>query len=374
MDFVTQTDILEIGVRKFLSRNESISEDAVRKSGTTTNSLLQAAAAMAGEVMGEVVEAWMNSRIDTATGADLVELVWDFYKIIPKAASPAVTEILLTQSGGKAGTIPAGTIMITDAGVEFRTLDSVTFQNTDATATVDVEAALAGLDGNVAPESISQFKTPPAWDTAMTVYQADWATGGDVPESEADLKTRTKAFWDAARRGIPGAIEYGARTVSGVKTVEVVEQDVYPTGGGIYPMYRAVKLYCSDVNTRLNSTLLARVVTELENWRACGVYVAVLGGTVVYQNINISISFTPNADTVTAKAAASAAIFAYMNELGYEEGMYRKAIEDRVMQIPGIAKNPRPVISLPAGDVVPIVGSGQILKTREDLISINRRV
>lgn len=374
MDFVTQTDILEIGVRKFLSRNQSISEDAVRKSGTTTNSLLQAAAAMAGEVMGELVEAWMNSRIDTATGADLVELVWDFYKIIPKAASPAVTELVLAQSGGKSGTIPAGTVLITAAGVEFKTLDSVTFQNTDATATVDVEAALAGPDGNVAPASINQFKSPPAWDTAMTVTQADWATGGDVAESEADLKARTKAFWDAARRGIPGAIEYGARTVPGIRTVEVVEQDVYPPSGGVYPMYRAVKLYCSDVNTRLNSTLLARVVTELENWRACGVYVAVLGGTVIYQPINMSLAFTPGADTVTAKATAAATAFAYMSELGYEEGMYRNAIEDRLMQIPGIAKNPRPVINLPAGDVVPMPGSGQILKTREDLISINRRV
>lgn len=370
MDFPTSADLFELAARKVVATNPKILESVARQSGTTVNSMLQAGGLMGSSLVGKIVEAYSNSKISTAKGAALRELVFDWFGIIPFGANPAVVPILLTPSDYKSGTVAVGTILTTATGIQFQTLESVTWLTSNTAQTVNCSAVIAGPTGNVEDGSINAFKTAPAFDSAMTVTQSAWAVGGSLAETDDQLKTRAKGFWAAARRGTIGAIEYGAKTVPGVVNAKVIETAVY-VGSTLIPWVKQVTCYASDINGQTNSILAAQIAAELENWRPCGVYVALETGTVTFQAIDIAVSYVSGTDTVAVQKKVVAVILAYMDELRYGQKMVRGAIEYRVMQIDGVSKTVPPVIGVPAGDVVPSVG--QILKTREDLITINRR-
>lgn len=370
MDFPTSAELFEIALRKVIATNPKIAETVARQSGTTVNSLLQAGGLMGSTLVGKIAEAAANSKISTASGAALRELVWDWFSILPIAANPAVVPITLTPSGAKTGQVAVGTILTTSGGIQFQTLDSVSWANSSAAQIVDCQAVLAGPEGNVMIGSINAFKTAPTWDSAMTVTQSAWATGGSVAETDAELKARAKGFWTAARRGTIGAIEYGAKKVPGVKNAMAIESVIY-VGSTLIPQSKLVTLYASDINGRSNAAFTAAIQAELEDWRSCGVYVAVESGSVVFKTINIDVSYTSGADTVAVAKKVVAVILSYMNGLLYEQKMDIGAIEDAVMRIDGVSKTVPPTVMLPTGDV--IAGTGQIFKTREDLITINRR-
>lgn len=370
MDIPTSADLFELAARKVVATNPKILESVARQSGTTVNSMLQAGTLMGSSLVGKIVEAYSNSKISTAKGAALRELIFDWFGLVPIGANPAVVPIVLTPSGAKSGSVAIGTILTSATGIQFQAMESVTWNNSSTAQTVNCTAVQAGIEGNVSPGTISAFKTPPAFDSAMTVTQSSWATGGQVAETDDQLKARAKGFWAAARRGTIGAIEYGAKTVPGVVNAKAIETDIY-VGGTLIPQSKLVTLYASDINGRSNSIFAAAIRAELENWRPCGVYVAVQPGTVTFLPIDIEVSYESGTDTVAAQRKVIATILAYMDELRYEQKMSLGAIEDKVMRIAGVSKTVPPRIKLPTGDQ--IASAGKILKTREDLITINRR-
>lgn len=370
MDFPTSSELFELAARKVVATNPKILESVARQSGTTVNSMLQAGGLMGSSLVGKIVEAYSNSKISTAKGAALRELVFDWFGLIPFGANPAVVPISLMPSGVKTGTIGVGTILTTPTGIQFQTLESVTWAASSASQTVNCQAVLAGPTGNVGPGQINAFKTAPAFDTNMTVLQANYAVGGSVAETDDQLKARAKGFWSAARRGTIGAIEYGAKMVPGVVNAKAIESDVY-VGSTLIPQSKIVTLYASDINGRSNTIFKAAVQSELENWRPCGVYVAVESGRVVFLPIDISVSYVAGTDTVAAQKKVIATILAYMDELRYGQKMDLGAIEDRVRRIEGVSTTVPPRITAPTGDQIP--NPDDILKTRESMITINRR-
>lgn len=370
MDFPNSADLFELAARKVVATNPKILESVARQSGTTVNSMLQAGGLMGSSLVGKIVEAYSNSKISPAKGAALRELVFDWFGLIPFGANPAVVPISFIPSGSKTGTITAGTILTTPIGIQFQTLEAISWSTSSATQTVNCQAVLAGTGGNVAPGQINAFKTAPAFDAAMTVLQSAWSTGGAVAETDDQLKARAKGFWAAARRGTIGAIEYGAKTVPGVVNAKAIESEVY-VGGTLIPQAKLVTLYASDINGQTNSIFTAAVVAELENWRPCGVYVSVESGTVTFQTIDIDVTYESGTDTLAAQKKVVAAILSYMDELRYGQKMDLGAIEDKVRRIEGVSTLVPPSITAPAGDVA--AAANEVLKTREDLITINRR-
>jgi len=368
MDFPTSAELFEIAVRKVIATNPKIAEDLARQSGTTVNSLLQAGGLMGSTLVGKIAEVAANSKLSTASGAALRELVWDWFSIVPIGANPAVVPIKLKPSGAKTGQVAAGTILTTAKGVQFTTIDGITWSNEATEKTVDCQAVLAGPSGNLITGSINAFKTAPTWDTAMTVTQPVWATGGSVAETDDELKKRASGFWAVARCGTIGAIEYGAKSVPGIKNALAIESPVM-VGSYIIPSVKWVTLYVSDINGQANTVLLAAVTAELLNWRPCGVIPTVSAGTVVFQPINMTVSCESNADTIAVKAKAISVILAYMDNLIYEQKMDLGAIEAAVMKISGVSKTVPPVITIPTLDQ--IAGSGEIFRTSEDLIMIS---
>lgn len=77
-------------------------------------------------------------------------------------------------------------------------------------------AVLAGLAGNVAEDSLTEWVASPP-DLALTVTNPQVAAGGDERESDPRLAARFRSWWKSARRGIVAAIEFGALEVAGVR-------------------------------------------------------------------------------------------------------------------------------------------------------------
>lgn len=367
-DFPTRADLFQVGADEVVGRSEArppgsrVNPEEIFTEGSDINLLLAAASAMGEEAVRHLAMRIGALFFSSAEDADLDRLVSDRLTntIARLEASAALVDLQLTQdAGGPAQTFAVGTRARTPAGVEFRTLVAASLAaGQTGPVTVRAQAVETGPAGNVDADTITRLSSPIA---GVHVTNAERAAGGDDKESDARLRDRARDFFLVARRGTLAAIEFGARTVSGVRlatAVEEVDSNGDPTG--------RVSLFISDEQGGGNSALADLVRDALFEWRAAGVVVDVVGATPRFEPVVFRLRFKAGVDSTLAFDAVRARTLARVNRLPPQSTLERSLLFSAARSVEGVIALDDAIVT-PVGDVVP--GAGEIIRTRLDLIT-----
>ena len=168
------------------------------------------------------------------------------------------------------------------------------------------------------------------------------------------FRGRLRGFFPTIRRGVLGAIEYGAKLVPGVAVATAVES-LNPNG-----MPAAfVVLTIADRDGNWSSTMVQNVVNKLLEFRVGGIPVATQGGIPTYQAVVWRPGYRPGIDEMQAQNRLRMVTVAVSQFLppGPDKGiLYRANLLAAARTVPGLVLTDDGVSSslqIPAGDVIP---------------------
>lgn len=346
-------DIYDVGLAALQSRQPAL----VVRPGDVTDSFLFGGAAMAAIVIGSAAQGFRNSLVLGGRGAPLTVTCHD-RGVDRDDGDNAVGSVTFTRAAsGNAGTISAGTRVATlpssiDGSISIFTTDiDLAFLTTDLSKSVTCTCTVVGSDGNVAAGDIEQIMDVPTWSTAFLVTNPEDTAGGNEPESDEDLQSRTTTYPLTLRRGTADAIEYAALTVPGVRRASV-----------IVPGPNMVSVYVSDVNGNSNSTLAAAAQLVIDGppaWRGASDIVTVYASTLFSQNFQLTVALRTGADPNRVLPKITAAVIARLNLLQPGETMYREAVST-AGELADKTSIASVKVTMPAFDVVPL--ASQIIR------------
>jgi hypothetical protein len=304
-------------------------------------------AAMADLQIGYIAGRIRATFLDGAEGDDLTTLARDHWNVERDLAVASIGEVTFSHTPGPVGSIPAGTRVATLPGVDgtFVTVTTdvdAVFGALDASKTVAVTATAGGVAGNVEAANLTRILDGDLFDT-FTVTNAARLVGGAEEQTDDELRAEVRGLNQTLRRGTAAALEVGAKQVQQVKVATVVEEAV----AGV------VSLYVADADGNSNAAMVTAVETELMNWRAAGVVVTVTGGSLVTQDIDLSlavrvgVAVAPLVDRIRQAVAS-----AIKKQVRHGDTLYRDLIRSaaRAVDPDGIVNV---TVNVPAADVVP---------------------
>lgn len=165
---------------------------------------------------------------------------------------PQYAMVTLTLTGTVGYTVPFGRLFKTVDGVQFITLQTVTF-NGAGTGTALATAVLPGVAGNVISGSITEQVEPDSDITSVT--NTSGAEGGSEQESDDDLRARLERSFAALGSGTVNAIYADLLEVPGVRAVRIKVNELSTTVDGLPPHSIAVYTYGGD-NEAIASALM----------------------------------------------------------------------------------------------------------------------
>ena len=215
----------------------------------------------------------------------------------PSAVSSTV-DLTFSRPNSDAGnvTIPAGTIVKTakdSEGNEIRFTTDEEAIMTGLSVEVGATAEVAGTSGNVDPDLIV-FIESTLTDASVTVNNDEKAAGGEEEQDDATYRETIRSLIQALAGATKKAIEGAIKSVSGVNTLTLIEEEKVvieydiatsdiKAGAAFFRIPYPVA-YIADANGASSQALIDSVVEALQNVRACGVNIQVKGATQVSQN------------------------------------------------------------------------------------------
>lgn len=362
MDIPSHNDLFEKGRNEILIRNGDIRADQADRDGADANILLHCGAAMAEEIVNEDVRTFNKLLVATATGADLDRLAMDRYGISRKAAAPATGTISLSRPTAAYGAtvIAADSRFATADGTEFATLTAASFGiGALGPVSVDVQAVVAGADGNVSASTINRVISTLA-DSSITCMNGSRTAGGDEEETDDAFRQRIRKFYVSARRGTLQAIEAGALSVAGVRQAvasEVIDPSLSPA--------RYVQIFIADKDGYASTPLITAVEVALEEYRAAGIKVDVLGGAPTFQDVQIELAFPTGVNQSQIASDVRWAIVNAINALAPGETLLASSIVKAAMSVNNAIIGS---LLLPLGKVVP--SDEQVIRTSYDRVQV----
>ena len=366
-DLPTRADLFQTGADELFARSEDrppgtrVSPEEVFTEGSDVNMLIAAASSMGEEVVARTAVRLAALLVRSAEREDLDRLVSDRFSptLARLEASAALVDLVLTsQTGAAAKTYPVDTRIRTPQALEYRTLVAGSIPAGGGVITIRAQAIETGPAGNVVENTITQLV---AQDPEVSVTNPEVAAGGDDIEPDSRLRSRARDFFTVARRGTLGAIEFGARTVPGVRLATAVEE--LDTSGD--PTGR-VSLYISDAAGAGNAALAEQVVNALGEFRAAGIFVDVFAATPRFEAIALLLRFDTGVDSTLAFSAVRSRVIAAVNALAPQKTLERALIFKAAKAVEGVIVL-ADAIQVPVGDVVP--ASGEVIRTRIDLVT-----
>lgn len=347
----THTELLEIAKTTGLLNSTELVEASFGP-GFLPNILAGMSAAVAEEVLHRALQLHRQTFISTAAGAALDSLADDHFGLARQSGVKAIGTIRFSRPTTAGGNVSIAVAVAVTTADGTRFLTTASGLMTGITLDLAIEADVAGQDGIVGAATITVLDTA-LLDSTITVSNVEATAGGIDAETDSDFRSRIRGFLATVRRGTKAALEFGSLSVAGVATASVDEAT------------EPITVYIADVTGGSNSALRAAVATELDNWRAAGIQVNVLGATVVNQTVDLTLTFQAGFDTTALRDEVIAAVLAYINSLSIGETLLRAQLITAVGQIEGVLNV---TISDPAGDVVP--AANQLLRTSATLVTL----
>lgn len=321
-------------------------------------------------LMGEMISAsWAKCIrglfVSTAIGSQLDQVIYDRFGITRKPAAAATDDLVLSRPtfGAGGGTIPAGSRVTTPSGSIFALATDVVFGGTDLLRHGSGVAAIVGASQNVPAGSINAFVDQP-FDSTITVNNnASPAAGGTDQETDAQFRGRALSFFLTLRRGILGAIQYGATTVDGVSVATAF--DIVNPGTALPA--GAVQLIVADDNGNASSLMIQAVINQMLEFRAGGIPVFVSGGAVNFQQVIYRLAFQAGVDTVAASEAVRATASAFSQFLRPGQSLLESDLAAAARAVPGVIFRADSLV-VPVGDI-DTTSNSQILRVRPQDIS-----
>lgn len=371
-DLPTREDYFNIAAGEIIARASArgrdtrVSRRAVYTEGTDVNILLAATSAMAAEATRHLAFRMAALYLDSAEGEDLDRLVADRFSpsLARKQPSNAVVKVEFSRVGTAGSfTVPAGTVIAANSGVEFITTTGGGFPaGSNGPVIVDARCQVTGLSGNVSAGEISSVVTPVSGIPDLAVTNPEAATGGSDTESDEDLRNRARDFFRTARRGTLDAIEFGALQVPGVVTANAIEELSGGQPNGL------VTLYVADGSGTSNSRLAELVTLELDEYRAAGIAVQVASVTPDLVSISYSLSFSAGVDTGAAISNLKNLTVEVLQQLAPGQLLERSLLFSLARSIPGAVVSDG-AVSSPLGDIVP--AANKAIRTTFDRVTVN---
>jgi uncharacterized phage protein gp47/JayE len=359
----TRGDLFAAGRRAVLTTpNVRINPNLVDVPGSDINLLIGAMSVVGEEVVSRGAACMRGGFADTAREDQLDRWAFDRYGMARLPATAASVDLTFTRPGvgAGAGTLSAGLRVQTAQGVQFALDGDVVFGALDLTRTGTATSVTTGVENNVPLSTVTALVDPP-FDPTITVTNPAAAAGGTDVESDPQFRGRIRGFFQSIRRGIIGAIEWGATEVPGV-AVATANEITNPSTG--YPA-AFVELVIGDRNGNSTSAMRQAVADSLLAYRAGGIPVNVLAGTVFYQTVQWALTFVTGTDESLARSRVRAVCAALGQFLppGQTGTLYRADLIAAAKQVPGIIVSDSSLIS-PAGDVVP-ANNQQMIRIRQ---------
>lgn len=333
--------------------------------GDITEMLIAGAAAMADRVIGWFAERIAATFLDGASGDDLTQLAADHWAIQRRAATEALGTVTFTRSGADATlqTLPIGTVVATERDSQGNDIQFVTTQaatwaiSTNGARTVNTEAVVAGVSGNLsAANLVSRIisSSPPGG--TYTITASTLPAGGSEEETDEELRDRVRLYPTTLRRGTPGALEYGAKSV---ESIAVAKASAVQDTTGLVTVYVSDASGNSTGTTKQvdpatvdDGTMTAKVAVELYEWACAGALVNVTGGSIQTVNITVTITVRLGIDVAQLISDIQDSVSARVNKLNIGETLYLTDIVNAVKAVdPDNIVNV--VVNLPLTDTAP---------------------
>lgn len=317
-------DLLDVGIAEAQSRRP----DLTFNDGDATEAFCHAGMAMASAVLGSLLQQVADTYFGLAEGDALDTTIEDKTGKTRNGAEKAtVTLTIARATTGASGTLDKGKTCGTDPDdgndqVVFELDEAVSVPTTAFSVDVDATAIAEGKAGNVSlPGVITKWLSAP-FDSTITVTNVGLASGGADKESDDDYRKRGAAAWITQRRGTLKALEEGALEVAGVASAVATEN--LDTG--------IVIVSIADQSGGSNVRLVYDVTRNLENWRAAGAIVTVVGGLPAVIDLDIEIvECTLGFSVAAAAPTIIAAATRLLNDLRRGEIAYLDAIKAAVI-------------------------------------------
>ena len=320
------------------------------RDGDITTAQQHGAGAMADASIRYTAQAFRATFLDGAEGDELTALVDDHLNIQRDPATSASVDVTFTRTGTAAGSTPAGYTIgtqldATGATVLFTTNVPIVWAMSDlGPHIVSCTCSVVGAVGNVAAGTVTRLVDTPQPDATIAVTNVATAGGGNDVETDPQLRVRARNFWVTLRRGTLAALEEGALEVPEVRTAKATEDQT--TG--------EVTLVVSDADGNSTLQMISDTETQIEEWRAAGSLVTILGGTQLAIAVTGTMVFRDGsgADPLVYAPLVATAITARMAKLKQGEIAYLDAIKAA-----GISVDPDVIeaiqLTAPIADVAP---------------------
>lgn len=367
MDLPTRSELFAVGRRSIANAADRrrINPATVDIPGSDLNLLIGAGSLMGEEVVARLAKCLKGLFIDTATDDALDRLAFDRFGLTRKAAAPASVAIVLSRpmpGVATPGIYTAGSRVQTPDGTVFALNTDAVFGDFATSVTVDVTALVAGVESNVAANTLIQFADPP-FDTNLTVTNPTGAAGGAEQESDVEFRARVRDFFPTIRRGTEGAIEFGARTVPGV-AVATAREILNPFPSNMPAAI--VELTVADANGGFSNTMLQQVQDVLLEYRALGIPVIVQGGTLFLQSVVWAIGIETGFNENEVLEDVRAVTVATAQFLAPGATLFRSSLISAARTVPGAVVGSDALVT-PAGDTVP--ETTELIRIRDEDIS-----
>ena len=361
MAIKSQTEIQNDLIAELQSQDPNLTD-------TNEGSIIDVISGVVATAISEIQEVAINefrkTFFDTANGPevtggsdDLQTLAVDHFgaNFVRPAASKATGTVSFTRPNTDSGncTILAGSIVKTPAGatgksVRFETVSEVTMTGTSISASV--RASIAGTDGNVLANKVTQIETS-LTDSSIVVNNAGAFAGGQAAETDAQYRETIRRLIQQIKGATKEAVESAALTVDGVVEATAVEEELpviaYDIGAGEIlfdaEFFRIpyANLYIADANGTASQALIDDVTEAIQTVRAFGVYVKVKGATAIAMDweatIVLNISGPNYAEFSSNPQDIIDAMTLYLNTLDIGDDFIIATAEAEIMAIYGPA-------------------------------------
>ncbi len=329
---------------KLLAKQE-FGEDIDLSENSRLLRFLEIVAKREDELWQKMEDVYYSAFIDFASGESLdaiAALVG--YKRLP--AMKATGSVVFSRSTPASSDIliPAGTRVATaDGSVVFKTTQPATLTAGNTSVSAPIEAIVAGASGNVAANTITKIIDPISG--IESVNNPEPTSGGRDVESDAAFRLRIKTTIQSLGKGTLDAIVAKVRSVEGVKSVRIEENDTmndYTGQGGLPPKSFRVFVWGGDDSAVAQAIFDAKPV-GIQPYGSVSATAYDLDGnphTVYFERptpveIYVSAQVTTDGTDVTVQEIKDA-IKAYFDTLSLGDDVIYNKVVAAVMSVKGV--------------------------------------
>ncbi|WP_251447050.1 baseplate J/gp47 family protein [Vermiculatibacterium agrestimuris] len=241
--------------------------------------------------------------VDEGSGG-FIDIAAGRYGILRKEGTRAACSLQLT---GRAGmTVPAGTVFVSEEGLEFALDEAVTL-SADGTGEGTLTASEVGDAYNVQAGAVTQMVTTM---TGLDTWSSGAATGGTDPETDKALVGRLYDFWrKPSTSGNVHDYERWCTEVDGVGAAKVLP---LWNGPGTVKV-----LLVSQEHRPVDESVVTAVATHIERLRPVGAAVTVGSAGGVAINVTAALTLDGSVPLSEVKARFAAKLDAYLQSVAF---------------------------------------------------------